>query len=306
MQTRPHFFIVGAPKCGTTSMAEYLNRHPDVFVMRGEPHHFGTDLDYNKPRLSREQYLKLAAGTGGKRLCGDRSTWYLYSERAAGEIHDHNPDARIIAMLRNPADMIRSLHRHQFQRGRRDDLEGLADALDAEPDRRRGLRIPPDARFPESLFYSAIPRYSAQLRRFFETFGRDRVHVILFDDLRRDPAATYRETLEFLGVDSSFEPDFAVHNVAAPTPDSLLYRAWKASTLRYRLRGIVPQRIYTAIRERRRRRNAAAPQRESGKRMPPEIRERLDARFADEIDRLEDLLDRDLGSWRATASREAE
>ncbi|MGK7295119.1 MAG: sulfotransferase domain-containing protein, partial [Candidatus Wenzhouxiangella sp. M2_3B_020] len=265
-----------------------------------EPHHFGTDLEYNQPRLTRNQYLKLAADTGGKRLCGDRSTWYLYSERAAAEIHAHNPDARIIAMLRNPADMIRSLHRHQVQRGRRDDLESLEDALAAEPERRKGRRIPPNARFPESLFYSAIPRYSSQLQRFFETFGRDRVRVILFDDLERDPAGTYRETLGFLGVDPSFAPDFAIHNVAAPSPDSLLYRAWKATTLRYRIRGLAPQRLYTWIRERRRKRVAAASP-GSRPEFPPALRRELNARFAAEIDRLEELLDRDLGAWRAAA-----
>jgi hypothetical protein len=208
-------------------------------------------------------------------------------------------------MLRNPADMIRSLHRHQVQRGRRDDLESLEDALAAEPERREGRRIPPNARFPESLFYSAIPRYSTQLRRFFETFGRDRVRVILFDDLERDPAATYRGTLEFLGVDPSFEPDFAVHNVAAPTPDSLLYRAWKATTLRYRIRTLAPQRVYTWIRERRRKRLAATS---SGSRpeLPPKLRRELDARFATEIEQLENLLDRDLGAWRAPVPQTVE
>ena len=294
----PHFFIVGAPKCGTTSMAQYLNQHPEVFVLRGEPHFFGSDIAYNSPRLTRSQYLKLCRNTGGKPVVGDRSTWYLYSARAAEEIHAFNPQARIVAMLRNPADMVYSLHRHHVLRGARDDLEHLEDALAAEPERRRGRRIPSNARFRASLFYSEVPRYAEQLQRYFDRFGRDRVHVILLDDLKRDPAGTYARTLRFLGVDADFRADFRVHNVAGPAPDSLLYRAWKASTLRYRIRSAVPQRLYSTIREQRRRRLQRRAGHRSCDRLEPELRRRLQSDFAGEIDRLERLLDRDLAGWR--------
>jgi len=294
----PQFFIVGAPKCGTTSMAQYLGQHPEVFVVRGEPHFFGSDIEYNQPRLTRRQYQAICRRTGGKPVCGERSTWYLYSTRAAAEIHAFNPRARIIAMLRDPVEMIRSLHRHHVQRGRRDDLERHADALDAEPERRRGRRIPANARFPESLLYSEIPCYAAQLERYYKRFGRERVHVILFDDLVEDPAATYARTLEFLGVDPDFRPDFRVHNVAAPTSKSPLYRAWKASTLRYRLRSLVPAPLYAKIRERRRKRLARAAERAPTPPLDPALRERLRAGFADEVNRLESLIDRDLERWR--------
>lgn len=294
----PHFFIVGAPKCGTTSMAEYLNQHPEVFVIRGEPHFFGSDIDYNAPRLSERQYRRLASATGGKPVCGDRSTWYLYSKRAAREIHAFNPEARIIAMLRNPVEMVASLHAHHYQRGLRDDIERLTDALDAEPARRQGERIPENARFAESLFYSEIPRYSEQLERYFQVFGRDRVHVIVLDDLKADPARVYRDTLEFLGVDPEFEADFEVHNVSSPAPKSWLYRRWKGSTWRYRLRSLVPQKLYTTLRERRRRRVATRVTRSPRAPLDPAVRVRLQQMFTDEIDRLETLLGRDLSAWR--------
>jgi len=294
----PHFFIVGAPKCGTTSMGQYLNQHPDVFVIRGEPHFFGTDLEYNSPRLTPDQYQALCRDTGAKPVCGDRSTWYLYSRSAAREIHAHNPHALIIAMLRNPAEMIHSLHAHHFQRGMRDDIEGLEDALAAEPDRRRGKRIPANARFPESLYYSAIPRYTEQLQRYFDLFGRDRVQVTLFDDLKRSPRDVYARTLAFLGVDPAFEPDFAVHNVSAPTPDSWAYRAWKASTLRYRIRSLAPQRLYDRIRKMRGKRLARAAQRRPRRSLDPELRAMLNLQFDEEIDRLETLTGRDLSTWR--------
>lgn len=297
-QPAPHFFIVGAPKCGTTSMAQYLNQHPDIFVLRGEPHFFGSDIDYNTQRLSPAQYAALCRDAGDKRICGDRSTWYLFSRNAAAEIRAHNPHALIIAMLRNPAEMLHSLHAHHYQRGRRDDIESLPEALAAESGRRSGNRIPANARFPESLYYSQIPRYSEQLQRYFDQFGRERVRIILFDDLKRSPERVYSETLEFLGVDPAFAPDFGVHNASAPTPDSWAYRVWKASTLRYRIRSLAPQRLYDAIRANRRRRLARAARRSPRAPLDTRLRFELANRFSDEISRLEELIDRDLSSWR--------
>lgn len=298
-QSAPHFFIVGAPKCGTTSMAQYLNQHPDVYVLRGEPHFFGSDLDYNSPRLAAAQYAALCRRTGQKKVCGDRSTWYLYSRNAASEIHAHNPHALIIAMLRSPAEMLHSLHAHHFQRGLRDDIEDFEEALAAEPDRRLGKGIPANVRFPESLYYSEIPRYSEQLQRYFDEFGRERVKIILFDDLKRSPERVYAETLAFLGVDPAFEPDFGIHNASAPTPDSWAYRAWKASSLRYRIRSLAPQRLYDAIRARRKRRLERAATRRPRAPLDSALRAELADRFGGEIARLEKLIDRDLSSWRA-------
>ncbi|MDT8410062.1 MAG: sulfotransferase [Wenzhouxiangellaceae bacterium] len=299
VQRPPHFFIVGAPKCGTTSMAQYLNAHPDIFVIRGEPHFFGSDIDYNKPRLSAKQYASLCRASAGKPVCGERSTWYLYSQRAAREIHDFNPNARIIAIIRNPADMLHSLHSHHFHRGQRDDIEDFEAALAAEPERRRGRNIPKAARFPASLFYSELPRYAEQLQRYIDQFGIDRVKVILFDDLKNDPAAVYRETLSFLGLSDDFEPDFRIHNAAAPTSRSWIYRAWKASTLRYRVRSLAPQPLYDALRERRRKRLQRSAIKQPRAVLNDRLRQTINARFANEIDRLEELLDRDLNHWRA-------
>lgn len=294
----PNFFIVGAPKCGTTSMAEYLGRHPDVFVIRGEPHFFGSDIDYNTPRIPAARYAALWRAAGNATRIGDRSTWYLYSERAAAEIHEFNPQARIIAMLRHPAEMIHSLHAHHVQRDRRDDIDDLEAALDAEAERRAGQRIPAKARFAASLFYSAVPCYSTQLERYFERFGRDRVQVIVFDDFAADPARVYREALEFLGVDPDFAPDFEVHNAASPARDSWLRRLWKTGNWRYRVRAMLPRAAYQALRRKRRGTQARAAARQPRAPLDPAVRARLVDRFAGEIDRLERLLDRDLSAWR--------
>jgi hypothetical protein len=292
----PDFLMVGAPKCGTTSMAQYLDQHPDIYMVRGEPHYFGSDIEYNRPRLTARQYERLFLPSRGKAMRGERSTWYLYSQKAAGEIYERNPDALIIAMLRNPADMLHSLHSHYVQRGRRDDIEDFAKALAAEPARRAGI-LPAAARFPESLYYSSIPRYAEQLERFISRFGRERVKVLLIDDLREDPARHYREVLEFLGVDSSFQPDFRVHNASAPIPNTWLHRQWKASNLRYRLRASIPSTLYRAMRARRLRQRAAAASNQPRPRLDEGTRRQLNEQFKEEIGRLERLIDRDLSRW---------
>jgi len=294
----PKFFIVGAPKCGTTSMAEYLGQHPELFVIRGEPHFFGSDIDYNTPRISQSRYRALARAAGEKPVVGDRSTWYLYSGKAAAEIHAFNPEAKIIAMLRHPAEMIHSLHAHHVQRDRRDDIADLAEALDAEPDRRAGRRIPENARFAASLFYTAVPRYAAQLERYFQCFGRDRVHVIVFDDFKADPARVYRETLAFLGVDPDFVPEFEVHNAASPVRDSWPRRLWKTGSWRYRVRAVLPRAVYEGLRRRRRDAQARIAKHRPRAPLDPNLRARLAEQFSDEIDQLEDLLERDLSAWR--------
>ncbi|NLF38083.1 sulfotransferase, partial [bacterium] len=102
----PDFFIVGAPKSGTTALHAYLGRHPSIFVpARKEPHFFGSDIVSPAFVRDRDAYLSLFAGATTEARVGEASIWYLYSKRAAREIKEFNPDARIIIMLRNPVDM---------------------------------------------------------------------------------------------------------------------------------------------------------------------------------------------------------
>ena len=113
MQTKPNFFIVGAPKCGTTAFNADLKRHPDVFIPeRKEIHFFGHDLKLDGERPSLEAYLALFAPSASRCAIGESSVFYLFSRTAADEIYSFNPDAQIIIMLRDPIDMVHSLYYH--------------------------------------------------------------------------------------------------------------------------------------------------------------------------------------------------
>ena len=144
--TKPDFFIVGAPRCGTTAMYEYLRVHPDVYMpLHKEPMYFGQDLTQLHVRLTERDYLALFAEARPGQRIGEATTWYLFSKTAASEIRDFSPDARIIIMLRHPVDVMYSLHRELlFYRG--ETIDDFAEALAAEADRREGRRLGPSRR----------------------------------------------------------------------------------------------------------------------------------------------------------------
>lgn len=236
-QIKPNFFIVGAPKCGTTAMYEYLKAHPDIYMPeRKEPHFFGADLLFTeRHNVIREpdRYLALYANWQGERAVGDPSVWYLYSQKAACEIKDFAPDAAIIIMLRNPVDMIYSVY-HQSRYDGNEDLPTFEEALGAEHARKQGEQIPKTALFPQGLYYSEIALFSQQVQRYLDVFGKAQVHIILFDDFTRNTAQVYRDTLNFLGVDPDFAIDFNIINSNKQVRSATARNLARGLSMRYR------------------------------------------------------------------------
>ena len=312
---KPNLFIVGAPKSGTTALWTYLRRHPDIFTPGAEHlgsdlasaggkefQYFGRDLASNiDTRLSLESYLAAFAPASDERYLLDASPMYLCSESAAAEIAAFSPDARAIAVLRNPVDMMYSLHAEALFQGD-EDIADFEEALDAEEDRRQGRRIPPTCqRALWSLFYRDVARYADQIERFFDALGRDRVHVIVFDDLAADPAAVYRSTLAFLQLDTDVDaddpPDFAVKNAHKSPRSQLTVRLLRnpPPLLRTVTRAVVRnQATRRALGFRAMELNADKRPRP---RLSPELRRTLQAEVARDVGRLGVLLDRDLSTW---------
>ncbi len=163
------------------------------------------------PRPSKDEYLaSFRASTWAERR-GESSVWYLMSRSAAQRIHEFNSRAQIIVMLRNPVDMLQSLH-SQAVLSHSEDILDFETALAAEGDRRRGVRIPANCTFPASLLYRETVRFKEQLERYFAVFGREQVHVLLFDDFVADTLKAHQGVLEFLGLDNAFAPHVRVVN----------------------------------------------------------------------------------------------
>jgi hypothetical protein len=290
---RPNFFIVGAPRCGTTAMYEYLRQHPDVFMpYRKEPVYFGSDLTKRQPPMAEADYLDLFRPGAGCARRGEATVWYLYSLTAPAEIKAFATDPRIIIMLRNPVDMMYSLHSQLFFSAN-EDLADFGEAIAAEEDRRHGRRLPPRARRPEGLQYRACGRYASHVRRYLEAFGPDAVQVIIYDDFSADAEASYRRTLDFLGVDATFRPDFSVVNRSkAPRSrwlQQLTYAPWFMRTT-----ARLPKPVNHVIRRSLKRLNFKEQPRTT---LDRQLRVRLTEEMAPDVAELGELLGRDLSSW---------
>jgi len=292
---RPNLFIVGGPKCGTTSLYRYLRQHPDVYMSpRKEPHFFCPDLF--SPRYVHDEaaYLALFSGAGGARRIGEASVYYLYSRDAAPAIRAFAPDAQIIIMLRNPVDMIYSLHSQRLYSGH-EDIVDFEQALAAEPDRRQGRRLPPDPYPIPCLFYREIGRLDAQVQRYLDVFPRRQLHIIIFDEFVADTAGAFAATCEFLGIDPQFRPEFSVAN-PNKSVRSVQVRSWlRFSPLAKGLaRAVLPKPMRQTVAEKllelNRRQEPRRP-------MPRALRRQLQQDYASDVAALSALIGRDLTPW---------
>jgi hypothetical protein len=212
----PDFFIVGHAKCGTTAMYRMLQQNPRVFMPAIKETQFfsrsSDDLyesvgDSARRRPGRrpqtiEAYLALFAEAGPGQVAGEASPQYIRSRLAARRIAELAPDARIVAIFREPVSFLHSLHLQLLEAGIETEAD-FASALALEDDRRHGRHIPRDCAVPERLLYGDHVRYAEQLRRYHERFGRERVLALIYDDFRADNEAVVRQVLRFLEVDDS-------------------------------------------------------------------------------------------------------
>jgi hypothetical protein len=208
-ETVPDFFIVGHPKSGTTALYSMLKAHPQIYMPAlKEPRFFASELRNPPPRTptgdpaTLEEYLSLFQGARQDQRVGEASPQYLWSQAAPGQIARLRPDARIVAILREPASFLRSLHL-QFVQSYNETEKDLRRAIALEQTRRRGERIPPQAMRPQMLIYSEHVRYVEQLRRYRAVFPAERILVLIYDDFRNDNEASVRRVLRFLDVDET-------------------------------------------------------------------------------------------------------
>jgi hypothetical protein len=287
----PNFFIVGAPRCGTTAMYEYLRAHPQIFMPAEvkEPHHFapGMAMPSVKPYAERSAYLSLFAQAGDARRIGEASTHYLAAPGAAQAIYAFNPAAKIIIMLRSPLELLHSLYHHRVRY-----------AVETNPTFEAALQADTDSREPVWQ-YRIYTRFAAQVQHYWQVFGREAVHIIIFDDFKRDTAAIYRQTLEFLDVDTDFQPDFAPANEHRAVRLPLVRRLVKNQSRWYRrvrdaVRPLVPAAVRRSVN-----RNIDRLTLTEAPRPPisPALRQQLQQEFLPQIEQLSDLLGRDLTHW---------
>ncbi len=310
----PDFFLVGAPRCGTTALSKYLAQHPAVCFSKPKEPHFFTFSDEASLRDARwrEAYARFFWHHSPEhRVVGEGSVSTLYSEVAVDRIARLVPSARYLVMVRNPIDMLRSFHRRMLFL-LEENVSDLAAAWRLQEVRAAGRRVPRLCIEPRLLQYGEVARLGHQVGRLFERVGRESCHVVVYDDLESDPATVYTGVLDFLGIEDDGYRDFERHLPSQHYRWRWLQRAFlKPPGARLDLSANrISRARYKATKKRKGknwheklRRNARHFLRDWNRveqrpaPLDPAFRDELRAHFAPDVEHLGKLLERDLSHW---------
>jgi hypothetical protein len=290
----PNFLIVGAAKAGTTSLYEYLRQHPDIFMPEwkelsffiGDP--FGPLHKVKKPHY----YYKVFAAAHDYKAVGEASTSYLFDEAAPDIIRQNLGIIKIIIILRDPVAMSYSLYNHQVRK----EGETSADfesALAAEDRRRQSSDFKKSCYgWHANYYYYHRGLYYEQVKRYFDTFGKESVKIILFDELTQDAVRTVQEIYRFLDVNDCIVPDIRVHNPAGGIIS--IPKFWKDTglflkTFQFIFSKNPVKKIPHLLRNTGRK--PLLP-------INPETARNLRERFHHDICRIEHLIGKDLSAWK--------
>jgi hypothetical protein len=216
LNSQSHFaFIVGAPRCGTTTLASFLQQHPDVcFSAVKEPHFFSRDEigalseDDIGPVVENEYWQRFFGHCeGDPKLYAEGSVTYLYVPERMAPILKLWPQAKFVIALRDPLSMLPSLHARLLVTGD-ETIRDFPAAWAKVAERAQGKSLPKRAADPRWLRYDWAGQLGKNVERFIAAVGRERCHIVLFDDLSRNPKGTYDELCRFLDIEPWPETDF--------------------------------------------------------------------------------------------------
>jgi len=289
--TMPNFLIIGAMKSGTTALYYYLEQHPEVYMSPvKEPNYFSSQGPENAAGAVRHigTYQDLFRDVSGETAIGEASHSYLYEPGAVAEIRRYIPEARLIAVLRNPVDRAYSHFLHMVRSG----TEPLDDFAQALREDEVGVH-------KERTFQDYIGRglYYSQLKRYFGTFPREQVRVYLYEDLSGAPISTVQDAFRFLEVDDSFVPDVSLRrNVSGYPKYKTLDRLLRSQgRVKHALKIYLPARLRWRLSRNfddLKTRNLVGPPP-----IQPEVRRQLIEVYREDVLHLQDLLQCDLSGW---------
>ena len=304
---KPNFFLVGAPKSGTSSLRSYLRDHPRIFMSDPkEPAYWATDYPgarrkHSIPLETLSDYLRLfeRAEAHQHLAVGEASTTYLSSKEAVPALLKFQPEARLLVMIRNPVDFVIAWHRDRVWQF--DETESLDRALDLQAERARGQSVPATCAVPQFLQYTQMASFGDQLERLMQLMPAPHLQVVLFDDFVASPAITYAEALRFLNLEHDGRTDFEVVNPAKTHRFRSVARLTMKppSVLSVPVRACRRWARYSRqLRSLKRWMNRAPLEK---KPVDPQIRARLISDLQGQIEKLSFLLQRDLSHWNAPA-----
>jgi hypothetical protein len=288
----PNFFIIGAPKAGTTSLAFYLEQHPDFFIsFPKEPLYFtfaGQNVDEKwlgvKPITELETYLSLFKDVKTEKAIGEASTCYLYYSQTAQNIYNFDSKAKIIALLRDPVDRAYSAFKYLRAAGA-EKIEDFREAIAQEPNRQDYAHI---------WHYTKESCYFAQLKYYYDTFPKEQIHIIFSENLQESPRQVLREVFSFLGVD----PDYQIENLSekniSKLPKFRLIQSLTRQLFSYRkwIKMVIPKEVGWFLLKKVDSLNST-----SFEKLDPALRQELCQIFVEDVHQLEALLNCNLPHW---------
>lgn len=299
----PSFFVVGAPRCGTTALSRILGGNRNISFSKPKETHFFLDDRSQMPledvrRLYLERFHpKLAPET---QAIGDGSVSYLYEPDAIRRAIAFDSRARFIASVRNPLDMLHSYHaRLLFTLD--EDEEDFSRAWALQGARRSHRDLPKRCRSPQLLQYGDVGRLGHHIERLFQVAGPERCQVVVFDDFVANPSEVYQRLLDFIGVDDDGRREFEAKRGNAGFKSRWLQQfAMNPPSWAFRLidfsNAAALKRLKT-LRKRIKRFNRAPMKR---KPLPEQMRATLRAYYGEDVEKLSNLLERDLTHWLKT------
>ena len=311
---QPNFFIVGAAKSGTTSLYAYLNQHPEVYMSPiKEPNYFASDIDQGaireevKARIkmlnvdeyikgdmnktmhrafitSFDQYLALFRFAKNEKAIGEASASYLFSKTAATNIFQYNSKAKIIVVLRQPVERAYS-HYLMDQRMALTNYS-FEDALSEE-------KKHPVRNWGATSLYLELGLYSEQVKRYVDLFPPQQILIILNEDLRQSTEAIMKKVYTFLNVNPNFKLSVAQDfNTAAVPRNPIVRKLITVNTFRVKIRRALKHSFLKGIIK-----NLLFTKPEKGE-MLSETKKQLQNFYDEDIKLLEQLIDKDLSSWK--------
>lgn len=296
----PSFYVVGAPRCGTTALSKALAGNPHIsFSKPKETHFFMEDRSGVPVEDVRRMYLESFQPNlkRDSQAIGDGSVTYLYEPEAIHRALAFDDRAKFIASVRNPVDMLRSYHaRLLFSLD--EDVKDFSRAWALQDERRAGRSIPKRCRLPELLQYGEVASLGYHVERLFAAAGRERCHVVVFDDFIANPRKVYAQLLEFLGVDDDGRTDFKAQRGNSGYKSHWLQQfVMNPPPWAYRLIQLGNARTFKRLKGLRKRIKKFNKAPEKEQELSDSMRATLRAYYQSDVEKLSELLERDLTYW---------
>lgn len=297
----PNFFILGAPKCGTTALAMYLDQHPELlFSYPKEPNYFNTDFS-EKYRNAPEDYQKylrkyFLSDIKDPKAVGEGTVWYLYSKDAVKNILEKLPESKFIVLIRDPVELAYAMHATEVF-CRHENVEQFTEAWELQALRKEGLQIPPGCKEVKTLLYGEVAKIGEQLERLFKRVPREQVKLIFFEDFIGDTRKYYDDVCTFLDLSiyegvilKKINTNRTIKNKFLMDILHMLGRSINISNIKKRLGVANRKGVIRWLKNKNSRPVKRAP-------LDPEFQHKLMEYFKEDIKKIESMTGRDLSHW---------